>query len=374
MSDDNKLRVNFHSQRIFQTGISKAYNSLKSKTHSLILKHLACTKIPVTSCPTKIPLSMLLPRLISRASKSSALKTTVRFHSFNTGTTSDELTHFAELADSWWDVNGPQRILHKMNLLRLDFIFTMLKSNWSEIPHSNASIEDSKKEFLPGYSFDLLPNEELKKKFTSKVQTHEQKLFNNEGTGPQFEVLDVGCGGGILSECLARLPFTKKVRGIDLSPDVLAVAEAHRQKDPKLLNKLDYRLKELGSLDKSEEQFDIITLFEVLEHVEYPAEVLNQALERLRPGGWMFMSTINRTAVSYFTTIFVGEHLLNIVPKGTHTLSKYINESELREWFNNRSDCDVISSEGCLYIPAYGWKMTGSVQMGNYFMAVRKRS
>lgn len=300
------------------------------------------------------------------------MRNIIRFHSSNTGTTSDELSHFAQLADSWWDVNGPQRILHKMNLLRLDFIFNMLKSNWSEMPNSNADKMGVKKEFIPGYSFDLLP-ENVKEHYTEKVQAYEQSLLGKtKGAGPQFEVLDVGCGGGILSECLARLPFTKRVRGIDLSPDVLAVAEAHRQKDPKLAHKLDYRLCELGSLDKSKEQYDMITLFEVLEHVEYPAEVLNQALDRLRPGGWMFMSTINRTPISYFTTIFVGEDLLNIVPKGTHHLSKYINESELREWFDQRSDCDVISSEGCLYIPAYGWKMVGSPHMGNYFMAVRK--
>ncbi|VVT50386.1 uncharacterized protein SAPINGB_P002737 [Magnusiomyces paraingens] len=290
-----------------------------------------------------------------------------RNHSSSTGTTSDELSHFAQLADSWWDVNGPQRILHKMNLLRLDFIFNMLKANWDEIPNSN--YKQSEKEFIPGYSFELLPTEELKKHFSDKVSFHESQLFKV----PQFEVLDVGCGGGILSECLARLPFTKKVRGIDLSPDVLAVAEAHKKKDPLLADKLDYRLAELGSLDKTKEQYDIITLFEVLEHVEYPSEVLSQAIDRLKPGGWMFLSTINRTPISYFTTIFVGEHLLNIVPKGTHTLSKYINESELREWFNNRQDCDVISSEGCLYIPAYGWKLTGSPNVGNYFMAIRKR-
>lgn len=309
---------------------------------------------------------------LARAGRPSVSYIPVRHHSSNTGTTSDELSHFAQLADSWWDVNGPQRILHKMNLLRLDFIFNMLKANWSEIPHSN--YQNDKKEFIPGYSFDLLPTPELQKHFSGKVSAHEKQLFNTASeNGPQFEVLDVGCGGGILSECLARLPFTKRVRGIDLSPDVLAVAEAHRKKDPILADKLDYRLAELGSLDKAEEQFDIITLFEVLEHVEYPSEVLSQALDRLRPGGWMFLSTINRTPISYFTTIFVGEHLLNIVPKGTHTLSKYINESELREWFNARDDCDVISSEGCLYIPAYGWKFTGSKSIGNYFMAIRKK-
>lgn len=287
-----------------------------------------------------------------------------------TGATSDELAHFAELADSWWDVEGPQRILHKMNLLRVDFIQSMLKNNWTTMPNNNhKAAESDASTFVPGYSTDLLPSQELKAKVSKTIEAHEEKLFN----GPQFEVLDVGCGGGIVAECLARQSFTKRVRGIDLSPDVLAVAEKHRKTDPVLVKKLDYRLIELGKLKENNEKYDIITMFEMLEHVPYPSEVLKEALDILKPGGLLFMSTINRTPVSYFTTIFMGEDVLKVVPKGTHTYSKYINESELREWFENRDDCDVLSSEGCLYIPAYGWKMTGPVQMGNYLMAVRKK-
>lgn len=287
-----------------------------------------------------------------------------------TGATSDELAHFAELADSWWDVEGPQRILHKMNLLRVDFIQSMLKNNWTSMGNSNhKATESNGSTFVPGYSTELLPSQELKAEVRKAIEAHEEKLFN----GPQFEVLDVGCGGGIVAECLARQSFTKRVRGIDLSPDVLAVAEKHRKTDPVLVKKLDYRLIELGKLKENNEQYDMITMFEMLEHVPYPSEVLKEALDILKPGGLLFLSTINRTPVSYFTTIFMGEDVLQMVPKGTHTYSKYINETELREWFESRNDCDVLSSQGCLYIPAYGWKMTGPVQMGNYLMAVRKK-
>lgn len=308
-----------------------------------------------------------------RVLSSASLKTSVRFYSDasslsspTTGTTSDELSHFSKLAESWWDVNGPQRILHKMNLVRLDFVLNLLKGNWNK--------NSATKTYIPGYSFDLLPDENLREKYTKQVQDHENTLFDPKSPdSPRYNVLDIGCGGGILSECLARLPFTSHVLGIDLSPDVIEVAKAHMAKDPKLAGKLDYRLMELSKLDPKAKKYDIITLFEVLEHVEYPAEILSQALDRLNPGGWMFLSTMNRTAVSYFTTILVGEYLLKVVPKGTHTLSKYINEQELREWFGKRNDCDVISSEGCIYIPAYGWKLTGPVQIGNYFMAIRKK-
>lgn len=287
-----------------------------------------------------------------------------------TGATTDELAHFAELADSWWDVEGPQRILHKMNLLRMDFIQRMLKANWTTMPNSNfVATEPKPGQFVPGYSLDLLPSQKLKADASKLINAHSEELSRKA----QFEVLDVGCGGGIVAECLARQSFTKRVRGIDLSPDVLAFAEKHRKGDPALAKKLDYRLIELGQLKEKSEKYDMITMFELLEHVPYPSEVLNEALDLLKPGGLMFLSTINRTPVSYFTTIFMGEDVLKVVPKGTHTLSKYINESEMREWFDNRTDSDVLSSEGCLYIPAYGWTSAGPVSMGNYLMAVRKR-
>lgn len=289
-----------------------------------------------------------------------------------TGASKEELAHFAQLAESWWDVDGPQRILHKMNLLRLDFIQRMLKNNWATMPNSNyAQVKQQEPtQPIPGYSLDLFPIKEIKDQIAETIKNHHAELWLK----PQFEVLDVGCGGGIVAECMARQSFTKRVRGIDLSPDVLKVAEAHRRTDPTLADKLDYRLIELGKLKDNKEQYDMITMFEMLEHVPYPSEVLKEALDLLRPGGLLFLSTINRTAVSYFTTIFMGEDVLKVVPKGTHTLSKYINESELREWFEERNDCDVLSSEGCLYIPAYGWTATGPTSMGNYLMAVKKRA
>ncbi|KAF5097992.1 hypothetical protein D0Z00_002207 [Geotrichum galactomycetum] len=316
---------------------------------------------------------MFARRLIRLPSiRAFSISATCRHTGPTTGASSDELAHFAELADTWWDVGGSQRILHKMNLLRMDFIQQTLRNNWKTVPNSNFEKSTTDDGFLvPGFSLDLFPRDsEIRRKSQQRAEQETQQLFSSA----KFEVLDVGCGGGIVAECLARQPYTSRVRGIDLSPDVLKVAQAHRETDPILVKKLDYRLIELEKLKENNEQYDIITMFEMLEHVPYPSEVLKEALNLLKPGGLLFLSTINRTFVSYFTTIFMGEDVLKVVPKGTHTLSKYINEHELRAWFGKRSDCDVLASEGCLYIPGVGWKISGPVQMGNYLMSVRKRA
>jgi polyprenyldihydroxybenzoate methyltransferase/3-demethylubiquinol 3-O-methyltransferase len=265
----------------------------------------------------------------------------IGFKRWNSSTSASELKHFGELASSWWDVRGPQRILHKMNLLRVDYIQDTLKAHSKE---------------RPGYSLDLLPESERQK----YLQGGEQQLMS---------ALDVGCGGGIMSESLARLGFVKEVLAIDLSKDVLEVAKSHQRQDPAIQNKLEYQLKELKEV---EGKFDMITMFEVLEHVTSPPEMLRLAIDRLKPGGWLFLSTINRTPVSWFTTIFMGEDVLRIVPRGTHTWSKYINEHELREWVVEQPDVQAVRSDGCLYIPACGWQLTKDHSIGNYFMAIRK--
>lgn len=275
---------------------------------------------------------------------------TKRWYS-NSGTTASELEHFSQLASSWWDVQGPQRILHKMNLLRVDYIRDTLKS----YSHTGSQ---------PGYSLDLLPQSERAK----YQHTTDEPSFKN------MKTLDVGCGGGIMSESLSRLSFVKSVLGIDLSEDVLEVARNHQKQDPKLLegDKLQYELKDLKDVQTTE-PYDMITMFEVLEHVKSPSEMLRQGIDRLTPGGWLFLSTINRTPISWFTTIFIGEDVLNIVPKGTHTWSKYINEHELRGWISEQPDIDFVRSDGCIYIPGNGWKLTNECSIGNYFMALRKK-
>lgn len=276
------------------------------------------------------------------------------------------MLHFNALASSWWDTSGPQRILHKMNLLRMDYIQELVKNHIK----INENLEDGEEEvYIPPFSVDLLPQDVRSRILQEQHEKQEAVL-----RAGQLRALDVGCGGGILSESLGRLPWIQHVTGVDLSADVLEAAKVHQNQDPALKTKIDYKLCAIEDLP-AHEKYDIVTVFEMLEHVDYPSEVLKQVLERVAPGGWVFLSTINRDPVSWFTTIAMGEHILGIVPPGTHTIDKYINESEIRAWVTkNAGQVKVVDSRGCAYVPGLGWKFTPCAGLGNYFMALQKTS
>lgn len=281
-----------------------------------------------------------------------------------TGSSKEELSHFDALASSWWDVNGPQRILHKMNLLRMDFIRDNIRQH---LKLNEPDMDPDEEVYIPPYNLDLLP-ESIRANIILDQELRRDEILEDN----LVKVLDVGCGGGILSESMARLPFVELVKGIDLSPDVIKAAEVHLLKDPMLREKLTYKLQAIEQLPKKE-KYDIITLFEILEHVDYPANILKEALSRLNSDGWLFLSTINRDFVSWFTTILMGEHLLRIVPVGTHTLEKYIKHDEIKQWLEAYSEnFKLMGSKGCVYIPSYGWKFTDMPNCGNYFMAIKK--
>ena len=285
-----------------------------------------------------------------------------------TSSSASEMSHFNALASSWWDVNGPQRILHKMNLLRMDFIYNTILLHLK----LNANVKSADDEiYIPPYNVDLLPGPVRERIVFDQEERKEEILESSK-----LKVLDVGCGGGILSESMARSPFVSSVKGIDLSTDVLEAAKIHKAKDPMLENKLLYSLSAIEELP-NDEIYDIVTMLEVLEHVDYPSRVLHEGLERLKVGGWLFLSTINRDPVSWFTTIFMGEHILKIVPVGTHTLEKYINQHEIKDWVEEDSErrekYKVVDTRGCVYVPAYGWEFTSCPNVGNYFMAIQRR-
>ncbi|PHH82249.1 hypothetical protein CDD82_6568 [Ophiocordyceps australis] len=243
----------------------------------------------------------------------------------------DQVSHFDALASSWWDPHGPSRLLHLMNPLRHDFIRACLASSSPTPP----------------------PDESL--------------CF-----------LDIGCGGGIFAESAARLASTRRVVAIDPTPSVLAVARAHARRDPGLTaNRLTYQQTTVEQLPvpaahDDSGRFDVVTLFEVLEHVDDPATFLARVRPFVRPGGWLVMSTIARTWTSWLTTKLVAEHLLRIVPPGTHDWHKYINEHELRRFLTHRG-WQSPRALGVVYIPGLGWRpVEGSEALGNYFLAVQR--
>ncbi|SPQ23184.1 dde887ca-73b0-4fb8-9a62-4f3b90a6d0d9 [Thermothielavioides terrestris] len=268
-----------------------------------------------------------------------------------------EISHFSALASSWWDPHGPSRPLHLMNPLRHDFIRACL---------SSSSSRDSTSPTTP--------------------------------TGLRY--LDVGCGGGIFAESAARLPTTHSVTAIDPSPTILAVARAHAKRDPFLLlphssssssssssnnnnnnntgeprlTYLNATIETLALPARPADRFDVVSVFEVVEHVDYPAAFLDRVGEFVRPGGWLVLSTIARTWTSWLTTKLVAEDLLGVVPRGTHDWDKYINEGELRAYFEGKGGLwGPPRVMGVVYVPGLGWKeVRGSEKVGNYFFGVQR--
>lgn len=292
----------------------------------------------------------------------------VRYHSTNSNLTSiaqSEKEHFKQLAATWWDSHGPQRILHKMNILRMDFIVDTIRSH---IKVNDGIEDDNEKVFIPGWNHGNLLPREISQQIENELNTATWDKYIKL----RLSCLDIGCGGGLLTESLARLPIVEKVKGIDMTPEVIDVAKDHKELDPILANKLSYQLTSLDEIPE-EEKYDIVTCMEMLEHVDYPAIVLKKALSHVKPGGYLFLSTINRDLISWFTTIFMGETVLKIVPLGTHTYSKYIREDEIQEFVKSIREFDVVDSKGCAYLPAVGWFYTPTPKIGNYMMAFKRR-
>lgn len=247
----------------------------------------------------------------------------------------EEVSHFDGLAATWWDPNGSSRLLHRMNPLRLSFITSLLPPTTTQNPTS------------------LL---------------HGQRI------------LDVGCGGGILTESLSRLGA--QVTGLDASPKAIQVAQSHILTDPKLSlsNPPSYICGSIHDHAKKE-HYDIVTAMEVLEHVDYPGTFLEQVADCVKPGGWLVMSTISRNWTSWLGAIIASERVLRIVPRGTHSWEKFINESELREFIVRMKGEGVkdwamdVRSKTCMYNPLRGeWHFeNGPRKVGfNYFLAVRR--
>lgn len=188
-----------------------------------------------------------------------------------------EIEKFSLLASRWWDVNGEFKPLHEINPLRTDFI----------------------------------------------VQ-HCEGLFDKA-------VVDVGCGGGILAESMAR--HGAKVSAIDMADDSLEVAKLHGLESQL---SVDYTLTTVEQFaDKHPQHFDVVTCMEMLEHVPDPASVVSACAKLVKPGGHVFFSTLNRNIKSYLMAIVAAERVLGLVPKGTHEHSKFIKPSELLNWVDN---------------------------------------
>jgi 2-polyprenyl-6-hydroxyphenyl methylase/3-demethylubiquinone-9 3-methyltransferase len=219
-----------------------------------------------------------------------------------------ELQKFAELAHKWWDKNSEFKPLHEINPLRLNYI-------------------------------------------DKKVTLHGKR------------VLDVGCGGGILSESMYFKGAS--VTGIDLGEKALNVAKLHQLESGA---KVDYRYISVEQLASEQPaSFDVVTCMEMLEHVPNPAAVVTACAQLVKPGGAVFFSTINRNPKAYLFAVIGAEYILNLLPKGTHDYAKFIKPSELSAWARDAA-LNVCNLKGMSYNPLSKVYSLGDDVTVNYLM------
>jgi 2-polyprenyl-6-hydroxyphenyl methylase/3-demethylubiquinone-9 3-methyltransferase len=186
---------------------------------------------------------------------------------------SAEIAKFSRFSAHWWDPNGALKTLHDINPLRLKYV------------NEKASLKDKM-------------------------------------------VLDIGCGGGLLTEAMAKLQA--HVTGIDMSEEALNVAKLHQHESGL---KIEYILTPAEKLaEERPAQFDIVTCMEMLEHVPDPLAIIEACAQLVKPGGHVFISTLNRNLKSYVFAILGAEYIAKILPKGTHDYAKFIRPSELDAW------------------------------------------
>ena len=224
-----------------------------------------------------------------------------------------EIKKFDELAHKWWDTDGEFRALHDINQLRLDFILQRC---------------------------DL-------------------------ASGP---AIDVGCGGGILTESLAKISPTN-VTGIDLANKALEVAKLHAQISGV---EVDYRATSAEDLSiEYDSHFETLSCMEMLEHVPSVEESIDSCARLVKPGGNLFFSTINRTPKAYLSLIIGAEYILNILPRGTHEFDRFIKPSELAACLR-KSRLEIVEMAGMQYDPFRRTCSLNSDLSTNYIVHARK--
>ena len=225
----------------------------------------------------------------------------------------EEVKKFNDIAEVWWDLNGDFKPLHQINPLRLNYI---------------------------------------------------QERCSLSG----LKVLDVGCGGGILSEAMSNLGA--EVIGIDASDKTIGVAQAHGLKVNSNVNYIQTTIEDLLE-EGLHKNFDVITCLAMLENVPDPSQIVKLCSGLLKDNGHAFFSTINRNPKSYLFAVIGAEYILNLLPKGTHDYSKFIKPSELASWLRS-SNLSLQNTTGLSYNPLTDHYWLSSDVQVNYMMHTLK--
>lgn len=223
-----------------------------------------------------------------------------------------EIHKFGSLAERWWDTQGEFKTLHAVNPLRIGFI------------REHAAIEGKR-------------------------------------------IVDVGCGGGILSEGLAK--HGADVTGIDLSAELIDIAELHG-----LESGINVAYRKISAEALAAEQpagFDHVTCMEMLEHVPYPAAIVRACADLVKPGGWVFFSTLNRKPKAFMLAIVGAEYVLRMLPKGTHDYKTFIKPSELSAWCR-QAGLEMRAIAGIAYHPLHKRFTLGKDIDVNYIAAFQR--
>ena len=234
----------------------------------------------------------------------------------------EEIQKFSSLAEEWWDVKGKFKPLHMFNPIRIEYITQMIKKYFK--------ISDKK----------INPFNELK-------------------------ILDIGCGGGLISEPMARLGAN--VTGIDASEKNIKIAQIHSEENNLKINYINSSPERL----KEKEEFDIILNLEIIEHVEDVNLYIDSCSKLLKKGGLMFTATLNRTVVSYIKAIVGAEYILRWLPIGTHDWNKFIRPEELEKKLSIAS-FKTIEVKGLEFNPLNKkWKKSDNLSV-NYIICSSK--
>ena len=233
----------------------------------------------------------------------------------------EEIQKFSKLAEEWWDVQGKFKPLHLFNPIRIEYITEKIKEN--------LNLNSKKNDFLNG-----------------------------------IKILDIGCGGGLISEPMARLGA--KVTGIDASEKNINVAKLHSIKSGLDINYLKSSPEEM-----KDENFDIILNLEIVEHVENIQLYFNSCQRLLKKNGLMFTATLNRTFISYLKAILGAEYILRWLPIGTHDWNKFVKPEELESYLTKEKFA-TLDIKGLSYNPfSQKWKKSENLSV-NYIICSKK--